>query len=88
MSLVELLGTALVVLFLLIAIARLFKGPLAMAIRLLLHTGLGFGILWLVNTTTAYTGLSMGLNWFNALTLGILGVPGFALLLLLKWVLV
>ena len=88
MSLVELIGTALVILFLLIAIARLFKGPLAMAIRLVLHTGLGFGALWLVNATTAYTVLSMGLNWFNALTIGILGAPGFALLLLLKWVLI
>ena len=37
--------------------------------------------------TTAVTGRSLGLNVFNALTIGILGVPGLGLLLLLQWVL-
>ena len=38
--------------------------------------------------TAGLTGLSLGLNLFNALTIGVLGVPGLGLLLLLKWVLV
>ena len=48
---------------------------------------LGFGALWLLNLTTSVTGLSLGLNWFNAIVIGILGVPGFGLLLLVQWVL-
>ncbi len=31
-------------------------------------------------------GLSLGVNLFNALTVGVLGAPGLALLLMLNWV--
>lgn len=31
-------------------------------------------------------GLGLGVNLFNALTVGVLGVPGLALLLMLNWV--
>ena len=33
------------------------------------------------------TALALGLNTFNALVIGILGLPGFVLLLLTQWVL-
>ena len=58
-----------------------------LALRLAGNTALGFGAVWALNLTTAYTGLSLGLNLFNALTVAILGLPGFCLLLLVKWVL-
>lgn len=32
-------------------------------------------------------GISLGINWLNALVLGLLGLPGFGLLLMLQWVL-
>ena len=87
MSLVESLALGLVLLFLAVAIIRLFKTPLKLALRTVGNTALGFGALWALNLTTAYTGLSLGLNLFNALTLALLGVPGLGLLLLVKWVL-
>ncbi len=87
MSLVESLALGLVLLFLAVAIIRLFKTPLKIALRTVGNTALGFGALWAVNLTTAYTGLSLGLNLFNALTIALLGVPGLGLLLLVKWVL-
>lgn len=87
MSLVEKLSLGLVLLFLTVALARLFKTPLRLALRLLGNTALGFVGLWLVNLTTAYTGLTLTLSLFNALTIAVLGVPGFFLLLLLQWVL-
>ena len=77
----------LVLLFLAVAIIRLFKTPLKIALRTVGNTALGFGALWALNLTTAYTGLSLGLNLFNALTIALLGVPGLGLLLLVKWVL-
>ena len=40
-----------------------------------------------VKLTAALTGIRLGLNVFNALFIGVLGVPGFGLLLLLQWVL-
>ena len=87
MSLVEKAGLALALVFVAVTVGRLCKGPVKMALRLGLHTALGFAAVGLLNATTAYTGLSLGLNWCNALTVGVLGAPGFALLLLLKWVL-
>ena len=87
MSLVESLALGLVLLFLAAAIIRLFKTPLKLALRTVANTALGFGALWALNLTTAYTGLSLGLNLFNALTIALLGVPGLGLLLLVKWVL-
>lgn len=87
MSLVEGLALGLVLLFLTVAIIRLFKTPLKLALRAIGNTALGFGALWAVNLTTAYTGLSLGLNLFNALIIALLGLPGLGLLLLVKWVL-
>ena len=87
MSLVESLALGLVLLFLAVAILKLFKTTLKIALRTVGNTALGFGALWALNLTTAYTGLSLGLNLFNALTIALLGVPGLGLLLLVKWVL-
>jgi len=88
MSLVEKCALGLVLLFLLVACLRLLRQPLRLALRVLLNSALGFCAVWLLNMTTAVTGMSLGLNIFNALTIGVLGVPGLGLLLLLKWVLV
>ena len=75
-------------LFLAVACAALLRKPLKMVLRVVLNSALGFGALWLLNATAAVTGISLGLNLFNALTIGVLGVPGLGLLLLVKWVLI
>jgi inhibitor of the pro-sigma K processing machinery len=86
-SVVEKIGLGLVALILIVACVRLFASPLKLTLRVLCNSLLGFAALWILNLTTAVTGLSLGLNLFNALVIGILGVPGFFLLLLLQWVL-
>ena len=73
--------------FLLVALIRVFSVPLKVTLKLLANTLLGFGVLWLINRTAALTGVSLGLNLWNALTIGILGLPGVVLLLLVQWVL-
>ena len=73
--------------FFLIALLRVFRSPLKLAIKLIANTLLGIAALSLVNLTAAFTGITLGLNLLNALIVGILGVPGFVLLLLLQWVL-
>ena len=60
MSVVEKVSLGLVLLFLLVAIWRLFKTPLKLVLRLTGNTALGFGAVWALNLTTAYTGLSLG----------------------------
>ena len=87
MSVVEKASLGLVLLFLVVACVRLFSAPLKVALRVLINSVLGFGALWLLNLTGGVTGIALGLNIFNSLTVGILGVPGLFLLLLLQWVL-
>ena len=91
MSVIEIVSLALVGLFLLVAVVaclRLLRQPLKLALRVVLNSALGLGVLWLLNSTAPVTGLTLGVNWFNALTVGVLGLPGLGLLLLVKWVLV
>ena len=87
MSVVEKIALGLVLLFLVVVCLRLFAAPLKLALKVAFNSALGFGAVWLLNLTTSVTGLSLGLNWFNAIVIGILGLPGFGLLLLVQWVL-
>lgn len=87
MSVVEKIALGLTLLFLVVVCLRLFAAPLRLALKVAFNSALGFGAVWLLNLTTTVTGLSLGLNWFNALLIGILGLPGFGLLLLVQWVL-
>ena len=73
--------------FFLIALLRVFQAPLKVAGKLLANTLLGVLALWAVNLTSGITGLTLGLNLWNALVIGILGLPGFGLLLLVQWIL-
>ena len=73
--------------FFLIALLRVFSAPLKLAVKLLVNTLLGFLALWAVNVTAGVTGIALGVNVWNALVIGVLGLPGFALLLLIQWVL-
>ena len=74
-------------LFLAMAVLRIFRTPLKLAIRLLSNTALGFLALWFTNLAAPMTGLALGLNLWNALTVAVLGLPGLILLLLIQWVL-
>ena len=40
-----------------------------------------------MRATAALTGITLGVNLFNAALIGALGLPGFLLLLLSQWVL-
>ena len=73
--------------FFLIALLRVFSAPLKLAVKLLANTLLGFLALWVVNLTAGVTGIALGVNLWNALAIGVLGLPGFVLLLLVQWVL-
>ena len=78
------LALALLCLFLLLGIVRLFAAPLKLALKITLNTLLGFFALFLLSLAVPLTHLTLGLNLFNALVIGILGVPGLVLLILLQ----
>lgn len=79
--------TVLLVVFLLVALARILSAPLRLALKLLMNTLSGLVALWLVNLLAPITGVWLGLNVVNALIVGIFGLPGLVLLILLRWVL-
>ena len=58
---------------------------LVKAVRLLLRTAAGAGVLALLAQTSGALGIQLGVNLYNALVLGVLGAPGFGLLLMLNW---
>ena len=82
------LTAVLLCVFLVLGIIRLFAAPLKLALKLILNTLLGFLALFLLGLTAPLTGFALGLNLFNALVIGILGVPGLVLLVLLQAVLI
>ncbi len=63
----------------------LCRRSLAALGRLLGRSGLGLVFLWLFHGVGGLLGVPLGVNLFNSLVLGLLGAPGFALLLLAQW---
>lgn len=64
---------------------KLFTTPIRWVLKFVLNTLLGFAALIIFNLLGEFTGIYLGVNLLNALIIGILGLPGFGLLLLLKW---
>ena len=87
MSIVEKAAVGLVIAFWAVAGLRFLSTPLKLLLRLGLNSALGFGALWLLQYTSAFSGITLGLNLFNVLTVGVLGLPGLGMLVLLQWVL-
>lgn len=61
----------------------IFRRPLGAAARLAARSALGLGGIWLFNQVGALIGVEVGVNLLTGLTVGVLGLPGFGLLLLL-----
>lgn len=62
-----------------------FHRVLGRFLGLALRTVAGALFLILFGPLGSWLGLSLGVNLFNALVLGVLGAPGFGLLLMLRW---
>ena len=72
---------------LLLAALALFHRPLGQLVRLVLRGSVGLAVLALFSPFSSLIGVNLGVNLVNALVLGVLGVPGFGLLLMLQWML-
>lgn len=53
--------------------------------KFMMHTLGGLVALFLFGPIGNFIGVTLGVNLFNGVVLGLLGVPGFGLLLLLHW---
>ena len=70
-----------------LSILALLHRPLGSLLRLAARSAVGLAVLALFSQVGQFIGVSLGVNLVNALILGVLGVPGFGLLLMLQWVL-
>ena len=59
--------------------------PLCFLLRLVLRSSAWLAFLVVLRQVGGAVGISLGVNLGNALVLGLLGVPGFGLLLMLQW---
>ena len=62
-----------------------FHRPLKWLLKVLARSAVGLGFLALWSQSGLAASLALGGNAFNALTLGLLGLPGVGLRMLLKW---
>ncbi len=76
---------ALIAVLALSAGAKLAGGKLKLIFNLLLNSFLGLLLLAALDLLGDPLGLDLGVNVPNALIVGVLGIPGFALLLILRW---
>ena len=72
---------------LLLAALALFHRPLGRLLRLAVRYSVGLAALALFSQVGHLIGVDLGVNLVNALVLGVLGAPGFGLLLMLQWAL-
>lgn len=72
---------------LLCAALFLLRRPAARLLRLLVRSSVGLAALALFSQIGGSLGVTLGVNWANALVLGLLGAPGFGLLLMVQWAL-
>jgi len=86
MGIAEKVLLVLLAVFALLAVLKLFAAPLKLVGKLLVNTLLGFALLGLLHVTGLLARLA--LNLFNALVIAVLGVPGLALLVLLRMIFV
>ena len=68
-----------------LAVILIWFRPLIRLLRLILRSSLALLLLKLLQDMGGLMGISLGVNLYNALILGLLGIPGFGLLLMLKW---
>lgn len=75
-------GVLLIVAFYLI---KALSRPIAGLGKIVLRSGVAFVVLWAVNVIGNLVDFHIGMNLVSAITIGVLGIPGAALLLAVKY---
>ena len=63
----------------------IFKASFKLAAKVLINAAVGFVLLFVFNGVGSLFGVALEISWLNAIISGVLGIPGVALLLILKW---
>ena len=67
-----------------IIIGKIFIMPLKKILKLVINSLIGAGLIYVINIIGANFNFHIGLNWWTILCSGFLGIPGVALILVLK----
>lgn len=70
-----------------LAAVIVLRKPLRWLLRLLGRTAVGLAGLFAFSHIGSLFGVTLGVNLINALTMALLGLPGFGLLLMANWAL-
>jgi len=87
MAVVAYLSALLILLIVGLVLFRMFKVPVRILGKLLLNSALGGLALFVLNWGLSFFGESVPINIFNAVFVGILGVPGLITVLILNYIL-
>lgn len=79
-KLIAVIAVILVILFIL-----LIKAPLKFLFKVAVNTLGGFILLWIINYFGEFIGLTIPITWLSAVLAGILGLPGVALIIVLRF---
>lgn len=79
-------GIIIIIAVLALLVFIILRKPIKIIFKLLLNTVIGFFALFVINYLGSFIGISIAVNWINAAIVGVLGIPGVALILLLKWI--
>ena len=78
------IGTLVIATALVLLCVAIFKKPVGCLLRLFVNTLGGFIALFVLNFLGAFIGISLGVNWTNAVIVGIFGLPGVGFLLIFQ----
>lgn len=86
MAVLQTTGIVAIVAILALVLLIILRKPIKFILKLIFNTIVGFLVLFAINFLGAAIGISVAVNWTNAVIVGVLGLPGVALVLLLKWI--
>ncbi len=67
-------------------VVRCLLYPMQWVFKVGIHVLCGFACLWLLNTVSGFTGVSLPVNGATAWIAGVFGVPGISLIALLEMI--
>ena len=68
-----------------LVLLKVISTPMRLIFKLLVNTACGYALLFLFNQFSDVTGFAMTLNLVSAAVVGFLGLPGFGLLLVARY---
>jgi len=83
----QIIGIAIAIGLLILLSVAIFTKPFRLLFRFVLNTIGGLIALIVLNFLGGFIGVSLGINWLNAIIVGIFGLPGVGFLLILQWLL-